>query len=106
MIQKRSHPDFTDMYKVEQDLNDRCRDADITMDINLPGADSQFWQGKIAMVDGEWSVWNCNVGMKTRVNDKYTCFLRNLEKKVNILVYRQTDRQGYFRAWYSTRTVF
>lgn len=89
--QKRSHPDFTDMYKVEQDLNDRCRDADITMDINCQGADSQFWQGKIAMVDGEWSVWNCNVGMKTRVNDKYTCFLRNWEKKVNILQF--TDKQ-------------
>lgn len=82
---KESRPDFTDLYRLERDPRERCKDIDVSIEMLCDGNQEQFWIGKMAAIDGDWNVSFCNTSIKPRVDDRYSCLVNKYEQKVNIL---------------------
>lgn len=80
----RGIDDFTRLYNIDRS-DFRCNKIFFKVERKCGEVWNDFWEGYLALVDGDFDVDKCRLDIPVRADDKYTCIFENWEKEVNIL---------------------
>lgn len=69
----------------------RCHEFTIRRQWKCGSQWKTFWTGTFSTGAGKWDLGRCVFAVKPEVLDKYSCIIRNLEKKVNALQVAPVD---------------
>lgn len=85
--------DFTKLYELERS-EDRCDFVPIEINRKCGDGWFSFWQGYIAVIDGDFDVSKCVLEIKPRIDDEYRCINGKLDTVQNILEVQSEPNVG------------
>jgi hypothetical protein len=77
--------DFTDLYNIDRS-NYRCEKLFFEAHRSDGLSFDLFWSGYIALIDAEFDVDRCEVSVKPRLSDNYSCLLNNWNTEKDFIV--------------------
>ncbi len=76
--------DFKKIHELERS-GYKCDKIHFTIEKNCNGIWSTFWEGFLALVDGEYDVNKCRLELAPRLQDQYSCFLLKWDKEKDFI---------------------
>ena len=83
--------DFDYFRSIEKDATRRCEELIIRRQMRCDGMWKTIWTGTFSTGSGEWDLDACEFKVRPDPLDEYTCIMRAMNKKVNILEVAPTD---------------
>lgn len=77
--------DFDFFFAFESDKNERCRERFIIVEEKCNGNWSVLHRGKFSMNDGDFDLDKCEIELKVKEVDRYSCIKEKKSEKFNIL---------------------
>lgn len=77
--------DFDYFRAIERDATRRCEEIFIRRQWKCGGVWKTIWTGSFSTGSGSWDFDNCQFTVKPEVVDRYTCLIKNLQRKFNAL---------------------
>lgn len=89
-----SGADFDYFRSIERDATRRCEELTIRRQWRCNGVWKTIWTGTFSTGSGEWDFDKCEFTVRPDVLDEYTCIMRAMNKKVNVMQVAPVDAEA------------
>lgn len=72
--------DFKELYRLDRSKY-RCEKLNFEVHRKCGETYSLYWTGYLALIDGDFDVTKCKVAIKPRIEDKYSCLMKDWKKE-------------------------